>query len=62
MIEVSANLAMVILMNADPDFEVPEPEEYQEARNFARCLAGATRGVKVKHKRSGFVFSISGRE
>ena len=62
MVEVAANLALVILMNADPDFDVPEPEEYRVAQKFARCLARAPRRWEIKHERSGFVFSIDGRE
>lgn len=62
MAQVSANLALVILMGADPAFDVVEPEEYRRAQEFAGRLARAPRNWEMKHEPSGFVFSINGRE
>lgn len=57
---VSAYGAMIVLMNANPDFTVGRPVPYGEAGEFARLLSEAPDGRWMRHQPSGLAFKIDG--
>lgn len=62
LVTVSAYRAMVILMNADPAFQVANPVPYLEAREFAERLSKVPMEWEIRHGPTGLVFSIDGRD
>jgi hypothetical protein len=53
---------LVVLMNADPNYQVNDLIPYLEAREFAERFLKSPRRWEIKHGPTGFAFSIDGQE